>query len=224
LAGCTSFSADVCGETEKRKSGVGALRIFSAEFKASCGAIEQFPKKGLPEVVLVGRSNVGKSSAINCLVNRKGLAKVGKIPGKTQTVNFFEIATNGPRFMLVDLPGYGFAKVPERIREQWVPLIEGYFRTRRNVQGVVLLIDSRRVQDSDRNMMEWLVQLKMPTVVVATKADKVARGKRHSTVRELREGLGIEEDPILLSAHSGEGKQVVLDRLRDLLAVKTSPR
>jgi GTP-binding protein len=203
---------------------VGAFKIFSAEFKASCGAVEHFLKPTLPEVAIVGRSNVGKSSAINCLVNHKGLAKVGKTPGKTQTINFFEIETNGPRFMLVDLPGYGFAKVPERIREQWIPLIEEYFRTRRNIQGVVLLVDSRRVQDSDRGMVEWLEQLKIPMVVVATKADKVTRGKRHATVRELRDGLGIEEDPIFLSAHSGEGKQMVLDRVRDLLAVKTSPR
>jgi GTP-binding protein len=152
------------------------------------------------------------------------LAKVGKTPGKTQTINFFQIDTNGPRFMLVDLPGYGFAKVPERIREQWIPLIEEYFRMRQNLQGIVLLVDSRRVQDSDRGMVEWLEQLKIPMVVVATKADKVTRGKRHATVRELRDGLGIEEDPIFLSAHSGEGKQMVLDRVRDLLAVKTSPR
>jgi GTP-binding protein len=95
---------------------------------------------------------------------------------------------------------------------------------RQNLQGVVLLVDSRRVQDSDRGMVEWLEQLKIPMVVVATKADKVTRGKRHATVRELRDGLGIEEDPIFLSAHSGEGKQMVLDRVRDLLAVKTSPR
>jgi GTP-binding protein len=203
---------------------VGALKIYSAEFKASCGAVEQFLKQTLPEVAIVGRSNVGKSSAINCLVNHKGLAKVGKTPGKTQTINFFEIATNGPRFMLVDLPGYGFAKVPERIREQWIPLIEDYFRTRRNLQGVVLLVDSRRVQDSDRAMVEWLVQLKVPMVIVATKADKVVRGKRHAMARELREGLAIQEDPIFLSAHTGEGKQVVLDRVRNLLAVKTSPQ
>ena len=92
-----------------------ALKIHSAEFKASCGLVEQFLKPTLPEVAIVGRSNVGKSSAINCLVNHKGLAKVGKTPGKTQTINFFQIETSGPRFMLVDLPGYGFAKVPDRI-------------------------------------------------------------------------------------------------------------
>jgi len=209
---------------EKEELFVGAFKIYSSEFKASCGAVEQFLKPTLPEVAIVGRSNVGKSSAINCLVNHKGLAKVGKTPGKTQTINFFEITTNGPRFMLVDLPGYGFAKVPERIREQWIPLIEEYFRTRKNLQGVVMLVDSRRVQDSDLAMVEWLMQLQIPMVVVATKADKVTRGKRHAAVRELREGLGMEEDPLFLSAHTGEGKQVVLDQVRNLLAVKTSPQ
>ena len=92
---------------------MAVLKIHSAQFKASCGTVEQFLKPTLPEVAIVGRSNVGKSSAINCLVNRKGLAKVGKTPGKTQTINFFQIETNGPKFMLVDLPGYGFAKVPQ---------------------------------------------------------------------------------------------------------------
>ena len=118
---------------------MAALKIYSAEFKASCGAVEQFLKPTLPEVAIVGRSNVGKSSAINCLVNHKGLAKVGKTPGKTQTINFFQIETSGPRFMLVDLPGYGFAKVPDRIQQQWAPLIETFFNSRENLRGVIML-------------------------------------------------------------------------------------
>lgn len=203
---------------------MGAFKIYSAVFKASCGAVDQFLKPTLPEIAIVGRSNVGKSSAINCLVNHKGLAKVGKTPGKTQTINFFEITTNGPQFMLVDLPGYGFAKVPERIRDQWIPLIEEYFRIRQNLQGVVLLVDSRRVQDSDRGMVEWLEHLQIPLAIVATKADKVTRGRRRETGRELRENLGIKEDPLFLSAHTGEGKHEVLDQVRALLSVKTSPR
>ncbi len=196
---------------------MAAFKIHSAKFMASCGTVEQFLKPTLPEVAIVGRSNVGKSSAINCLVNHKGLAKVGKTPGKTQTINFFQIETSGPRFMLVDLPGYGFAKVPEHIREQWGPLIESYFNTRENLRGVVFLVDSRRVQDSDRGMVEWLARLTIPTIPVATKSDKVPRGKRATALRELRQGLGIEQDPIFMSAHTGEGKQSVLDQVRDLL-------
>jgi len=194
-----------------------ALKIYSAEFKASCGTVEQFLKPTLPEVAIVGRSNVGKSSAINCLVNHKGLAKVGKTPGKTQTINFFHIQTNGPPFMLVDLPGYGFAKVPDRVQQQWAPLIETYFKTRDNLRGVILLVDSRRVQDSDRDMMAWVSQLHIPMMLVATKADKVPRGKRHGTIRELQEGLGVEDEPTFLSAYTGEGKHQVLDQLQDLL-------
>ena len=196
---------------------MAALKIYSAQFKASCGTVEQFLKPTLPEVAIVGRSNVGKSSAINCLVNRKGLAKVGKTPGKTQTINFFQIETGGPRFMLVDLPGYGFAKVPDRVQKQWAPLIETYFKTRDNLRGVILLVDSRRVQDSDRDMMTWVNRLNLPIILVATKADKVPRGKRQGVARELQEGLGVDDEPIFLSAYTGEGKHQVLGQLRDLL-------
>ena len=196
---------------------MAALKIYSAEFKASCGTVEQFLKPVLPEVAIVGRSNVGKSSAINCLVNHKGLAKVGKTPGKTQTINFFQIETSGPRFMLVDLPGYGFAKVPDRIQQQWAPLIETFFKSRENLRGVIMLVDSRRVQDSDRDMMAWVGQLNIPIILVATKADKVPRGKRQGAVRELQEGLGVGDGPVFMSAHTGEGKQKVLSGLRDIL-------
>ncbi|TFG59134.1 MAG: YihA family ribosome biogenesis GTP-binding protein [Nitrospirales bacterium] len=194
-----------------------ALKIYSAEFKASCGTVEQFLKPTLPEVAIVGRSNVGKSSAINCLVNHKGLAKVGKTPGKTQTINFFQIETNGPRFMLVDLPGYGFAKVPDRVQQQWAPLIETFFKSRENFRGEILLVDSRRVQDSDRDMLAWVSQLHIPIMLVATKADKVPRGKRQGTIRELQEGLRVNDELTFLSAYTGEGKQQVLRQLQDLL-------
>lgn len=196
---------------------MAALKIHSAKFMASCGTVEQFLKPTLPEVAIVGRSNVGKSSVINCLVNRKGLAKVGKTPGKTQTINFFQIETNGPKFMLVDLPGYGFAKVPERIRELWGPLIEAFFKNRENLRGVIMLVDSRRTQDSDRDMVAWITRLKLPIILVATKADKVTRGKRHGAIREIQEGLGIDGEPIFLSAYTGEGKHQVLGQLRNLL-------
>ena len=193
------------------------FKIRSATFMASCGKAEQFLDSHLHEIAIVGRSNVGKSSVINCLVNHKGLAKVGKTPGKTQTINFFRVETNGPCFRLVDLPGYGFARVPDRVRQQWAPLIETYFKTRENLRGVIVLLDSRRAQDLDRQMVDWLCRLMIPTILVATKADKVSRGKRALALRDLREGLGIEKDPIMMSAHTGEGKQTVLDQIRDTL-------
>ena len=200
---------------------MGAFKIFSAEFKASCGAVEQFPKSRLPEIAMVGRSNVGKSSAINCLLNRQGLAKVGKIPGKTQTINFYKVETNQGEFGLVDLPGYGFAKVPEHVRKHWIPLIEQYFQVRSNLRGVVLLVDVRRAQEQDRDMLGWLEHLGIPYVVVATKADKVVRGKRAAAIQDLCRSLNLPTDPILLSAQTGEGKQSVLDRIQKFFPPKT---
>ncbi|MDR4493289.1 MAG: ribosome biogenesis GTP-binding protein YihA/YsxC [Nitrospirales bacterium] len=201
---------------------MSAFRIHSAEFLKCCGTVEQFPKSRLPEIAMAGRSNVGKSSAINCLLNRKGLAKVGKVPGKTQTINFYRVETNQGPFELVDLPGYGFAKVPEQIQKQWIPLIEQFFETRTMLQGVILLVDARRVQAQDRKMLQWLEHLNIPYLVVATKADKVTRGKRAAAIQELRRDLGISIDPIPLSAHSGEGKNLILDQIQSLLNVKTS--
>lgn len=178
----------------------------------------------MAEIAMAGRSNVGKSSAINCLLNRQGLAKVGKVPGKTQTINFYKVETNQGPFELVDLPGYGFAKVPDHIQKQWIPLIEQFFQTRSNLRGVILLVDVRRVQEQDRNMLRWLEHLHIPYVVVATKADKVTRGKQAAAIQELRRDLQLSTDPILLSAHSGDGKQLVLDHIHSLLEIKTSRR
>ncbi len=201
-----------------------AFRIHSAEFHQCCGTVGQFPKGRLPEIAMVGRSNVGKSSAINCLLNRQGLAKVGKVPGKTQTINFYKVKSSRGDFGLVDLPGYGFAKVPEHIREQWIPLIEQYFHTRSTLRGVVLLVDVRRVQEQDRHMRDWLEHLHIPYVVVATKADKITRGNRAAAIRDLRKELNLSRDPILLSAHSGEGKSTVLDQIQQLLdSGRTTP-
>ena len=193
---------------------MGPFKIYSAEFHKCCGTADQFPKSQLPEIAMAGRSNVGKSSAINCLLNRHGLAKVGKVPGKTQTINFYKVETNHGPFTLVDLPGYGFAKVPDRIQKQWIPLIEQYFQTRINLRGVILLVDVRRVQEQDRNMLQWLEHLHIPYVVVATKADKVTRGKQAAAIQDLRRNLDIYMNPILLSAHSGEGKQLVLEKIK----------
>ena len=119
--------------------------------------------------------------------------------------------------MLVDLPGYGFAKVPERVRELWGPLIESFIENRKNLRGVIMLVDSRRVQDSDRDMVAWITRLNIPIILVATKADKVTRGKREGASREIQEGLGVEGEPIFLSAYTGEGKHQVLGQLRNLL-------
>lgn len=160
---------------------------------------------------------MGKSSAINCLLNRNGLAKVGKVPGKTQTINFYRVETNQGPFELVDLPGYGFAKVPEHIQKQWIPLIEKFFETRSTLRGVILLVDIRRVQGPDREMIQWLEHLHLPYLVVATKADKVTRGKRAAALQALRRDLSLSSDPLLLSAQTGEGKEVILGKIEIFL-------
>lgn len=193
------------------------FHIHSAEFFKCCGTAEQFPKGRLPEIAMAGRSNVGKSSAINCLLNRNGLAKVGKVPGKTQTINFYRVETNQGPFELVDLPGYGFAKVPEHIQKQWIPLIEKFFETRSTLRGVILLVDIRRVQGPDREMIQWLEHLHLPYLVVATKADKVTRGKRAAALQALRRDLSLSSDPLLLSAQTGEGKEVILGKIEIFL-------
>lgn len=193
------------------------FHIHSAEFLKCCGTAEQFPKGRLPEIAMAGRSNVGKSSAINCLLNRNGLAKVGKVPGKTQTINFYRVETNQGPFELVDLPGYGFAKVPEHIQKQWIPLIEKFFETRSTLRGVILLVDIRRVQGPDREMIQWLEHLHLPYLVVATKADKVTRGKRAAALQALRRDLSLSSDPLLLSAQTGEGKEVILGKIEIFL-------
>ena len=123
--------------------------------------------------------------------------------------------------MLIDLPGYGFAKVPDHVQQQWAPLIENFFKTRDNLSGVIMLVDSRRVQDSDRAMITWVEKLNIPVMLVATKADKVIRGKRQAAIRELQRGLGVEDEPIFFSAYTGEGKRQVLTQLGEFLGSKS---
>lgn len=195
--------------------------IRTAEFIRSCTAAEQFPRERIPEVAFVGRSNVGKSSAINALVNRHGLAKVGKVPGKTQTINFFKVTTDDPAvpyFSLVDLPGYGYAKVPKSVRERWQTMVEDYFSTRELLQGVVVLLDLRANQSTDAQLLQWLAIWSLPVVLVATKADKIGRSQRPALLRRARETLNIEEHALLwFSARTHEGKRELLKALRSVL-------
>ncbi|MDH4153083.1 MAG: ribosome biogenesis GTP-binding protein YihA/YsxC, partial [Nitrospira sp.] len=147
------------------------MKILAAEFIKSCVAPEQFPPGDLQEVAFVGRSNVGKSSLINSLLNRRDLAKVSRTPGKTQAVNIFLISTSDPhlsRFHLVDLPGYGFANVPKTVRIQWGPLMESYLRDRAALLRIVLLVDSRVVTEQDRQTMAWLRSIGHDPLVAVT--------------------------------------------------------
>ncbi|WP_447969952.1 ribosome biogenesis GTP-binding protein YihA/YsxC [Nitrospira sp. M1] len=198
------------------------MKIRSAEFVKSCLVADQYPTERLREIALLGRSNVGKSSALNSLLNRKGLAKVGKTPGKTQMINFFRIAvadSQVERFHMVDLPGYGYAKVPQSVRKEWGPMVDTYLTSRETLCGVVIFIDIRRVERSDVELMQWLKTLPYPIVVVATKVDKVKSGKRQAYLKQLREGLSLPDSTELLpySSYTHEGRLDVFRAVKNLL-------
>lgn len=176
-------------------------RIFNAEFIRSCWQAEQFPRDRLPEVAFVGRSNVGKSLLINSLLQWKGLAKVSRTPGKTRSINFFRVSTADPlvrHFYVVDFPGYGYAKVAKSVRAQWGPIIEQYLRTRSELLGVLLLVDSRGVSPLDRETWEWLRTLGLEPVLVATKIDKLTRSERRGTLTMIREIFDVTGDEAVI--------------------------
>ncbi|MCP9446535.1 MAG: ribosome biogenesis GTP-binding protein YihA/YsxC [Nitrospira sp.] len=200
------------------------MKILAAEFIKSCVDPEQFPAEDRPEIAIVGRSNVGKSSLINSLLNRRELAKVSRTPGKTRSVNVFGVSTSDPdlaRFYLVDLPGYGFANVSRSVRAQWGPLIETYLTERASLRGVVLLVESRVVTDQDRQTLLWLRSIGRPSLVVATKADKLKPAERVRALREIQMELGLigGEAVIPYSSMTGDGRNRVWGKLRDMVKI-----
>lgn len=175
------------------------------------------PVSELPEIAFSGRSNVGKSSLLNALVRRKALARVSSTPGKTREINFFRV---NDAFHLVDLPGYGYARASKAARDAWRPLIEGYLRTSEHLRGVVQLIDSRHPpSDDDHRMMQFLGSLGVPTIVVATKVDKLKRAEREPTFAGLAAQLGVDDDQVIpFSAHTGEGRDELAEAIVSVLA------
>ncbi len=174
-----------------------------ARFVISAAAPKDFPPETLPEIAVVGRSNVGKSSLINALVGQDGLARTSRTPGRTRLVNWFEI---DGKFHLVDLPGYGYAEVSQAMRDSWRPLIERYLSSRKTLAGVLLLIDIRRgPQDEELDFVPWLAERDVPVVVALTKADKLAKNKRMLEVKRARQTLSLTRDPFAVSTLSGDG-------------------
>ena len=190
--------------------------IKSAEFVTSAVKPSQYPPAVLPEIAFAGRSNVGKSSLINTLINRKRLVKTSSTPGRTQLINFFNI---NEAFCFVDIPGYGYAKVPASVKKNWGPMIETYITTRKTLNGVVLIMDIRRTPGPEEmNMLDWLNHYNIPSVPVLTKSDKLSKTKQQKRLKEIVNTLSADKDNfILFSAKSRQGKDEVWDAVKKLI-------
>jgi GTP-binding protein len=190
--------------------------IRSANFICSAVTPGQYPPDDLPEVAFAGRSNVGKSSLINKILNRKKLVRTSKTPGRTQLLNFFEI---NELWRFVDLPGYGYAKVPVEVQKRWRPMVESYLTTRVNLRGMVWLLDIRReVSKEDLQLWDWLQAKQVEVIIVATKADKLSKNKRNKQAASIAKSLGRKaQELIQFSATSGEGKDEIWQALLRIL-------
>ena len=199
------------------------MKIKQAEFVGVFVDMNQLPDNQLPEVAIVGRSNVGKSSLINRLANRKNLAKSSSTPGKTRTMNFYCFNRS---WYLVDLPGYGFAKVSRSEKAGWGKMIEKYLSGRKTLRGVILLVDIRHSPSvDDRTMKDWLEHHQIPFMVVATKADKLSRSARQKNLAMIRRELQLpmEQPPLGFSAVSGEGLEELLQALQEITESEPIP-
>ena len=184
------------------------MRIKSTTFIKSAAKPADYPPPGLPEIAFAGRSNVGKSSLINVLVERKGLVRTSSTPGRTQLINFFEV--NGC-LNLVDLPGYGYAKVPLDVKRQWGPMMERYLAGRETLRGVVLILDIRRVPvEGDLQMLSWLRSYGRKPIIVLTKTDKLTKNERAKQIALISKALDLPREELLLfSALNREGKEQI---------------
>jgi GTP-binding protein len=192
------------------------MHVKTATFIKSATKPAHYPEGDLPEIAFAGRSNVGKSSLINVLVNRKNLVRTSSTPGRTQLINFFDV--NGT-FTLVDLPGYGFAKVPLAVKKEWGPMMETYLSRRSNLRGVVLILDVRRTPgDEDLQMLSWLRAYGVTPILVVTKCDKVSKNERAKQLARIAGILDIERSELCcFSALSREGGEMVWQRIESLL-------
>ena len=177
------------------------------------------PESTLPEIAFAGRSNVGKSSLLNTLVRRKSFARVSRTPGRTREINFFRV-NNG--FVLVDLPGYGYARVSKEKRAEWRPLMESYLKRTSQLRGIVLLLDIRRdPSEDDQAMLDFLAETEVPTIVALTKTDKLSKAAARQRVSEISAALGLDNEQVIpFSAQSGEGRVELLEAITDLVAAR----
>jgi GTP-binding protein len=189
--------------------------MISAKFLRSAQDKKDYPQEGLVELAFAGRSNVGKSSLINTLLGRRSLVRTSKTPGQTRKLNFFLIEE---KYIFVDLPGYGFAKVPLAIKREWGPMVENYLRNRKELAGVVLTVDARHaLTASDELMVDFLQSLQAPIIIVATKADKLPRTKLSPKRQEIQTQVGERTPVIICSSHDGTGKKELWKEIKRLI-------
>ena len=198
------------------------MQILTAEFTTSAARAGEFPADGLPQIAVAGRSNVGKSSLLNMLAQRKQLVKTSQVPGKTRLINFFLINKSGPpgaAFYLVDIPGFGYAKVGRAEKRAMEESIEAFFAGSRQLRGVVYLIDSR-IPDSpvDREALAWLQRFDVPILAVATKGDKLSKSEARKALDAIKKNHGLPEPPLLTSAEKKQGREEILEQMAMLLA------
>ena len=192
------------------------MKIKSATFITSATKPSQYPPADLPEIAFAGRSNVGKSSLINTLVNRKHLVKTSSTPGRTQLINFFNINDS---IGFVDLPGYGYARVPVSVRKKWGPMIETYLSKRETLKGIVVIMDIRRTPGTEESdLLHWLEHFNIDRILVITKADKLSKNKQIKQVNHIIRTLGVAKDEVILfSAKTRLGRDSVWDAILALI-------
>jgi len=188
------------------------MKITSAEFVAAAADRSGWPTEGLPEVAFLGRSNVGKSSLLNCLVNRRALARTSSTPGRTRQINFFRV---NQKWIFADLPGYGYAKVSLEMRKSWQAMVEGYLAGCQALKAAVLILDLRRTPgDEERDLLAWLSSQGIPFLLAATKADKLNQRERNQARLSLAQNLSLPPEQVtIFSAQTGHGRQELWSRL-----------
>lgn len=191
--------------------------IRKVELETVCGYTSKLPENTKPEIAFAGKSNVGKSSLINALMNRKSLARTSSQPGKTQTINFYNI---NDIMYLTDLPGYGFAKASQKEREKWGTMIENYLHTSKQLKAVFLLVDIRHDPSAnDRMMYEWMVYQGFHPVIIATKMDKIKRSQIQKQIKAVKQGLSVEPGTVVIpfSAQTKQGRDEIWELMEQII-------
>jgi GTP-binding protein len=194
-----------------------ALIIRNVEFLGGMAERNGWrPTSDLPEIAFAGRSNVGKSSLLNTLVRRKSFARVSRTPGRTREINFFRV-NNG--FVLVDLPGYGYARISKEKKAEWRPMITGYLKRTQQLRGIVLLLDIRREpSDDDRAMLDFLAEVEVPTIVALTKMDKLSKSAAREQAAKIARALALDSEQVIpFSAQTGDGRSELLEAIAQLV-------